>query len=47
MLFFSVPSTDLIYSGSWHMLGVSRFSSTLLEAVQNELTVSVLVFSLN
>jgi len=41
MMFFLVPFADLIYSASWQMLGVSHFSSTLLEAAENELKVSV------
>jgi len=37
---WSLCSPSFFYSTSYHMLGVSHFSRTLLEAVENELAVS-------
>ena len=38
---YFVSLLTLLSSGSFHMLGVSHFSETLLEAVEDELTVRV------
>jgi len=47
MIIHSASSLILFYSGTYEMIGVTHFTPTLLEAIQSEITVSVLLRSPN